>query len=287
VLKTFLLMITVAISFPTFASHPSFKRCEGFAPPNKLWIPADSKARGISHATFDKILDRMEANYTGEIAARGAILKINRLWTDGTVNSDADQEGQYWIINSYGGLARYKNMTEDGYAMVACHEMGHHLGGAPKFSDPDGAWGAVEGEADYYATLKCMRRILQYEDNRAFIKKIAVHPIVRTRCYNDYDDDDAQALCIRISMASYMISESLRDMEGDKQIYFSRPDRHVMRQLYEDHPAAQCRLDTYFHGALCKTPVFEALDDKDYRPGSCYDRIAQADGVRPRCWFNH
>ena len=66
----------------------------------------------------------------------------------------------------FGGLARHKLVTPDGFALVACHEMGHHLGGAPR----RGGWASNEGQSDYYATTKCARRIWAEDNNAAIMQ---------------------------------------------------------------------------------------------------------------------
>jgi Zn-dependent protease with chaperone function len=53
----------------------------------------------------------------------------------------------------FGGLARDPLVTKDGFSAVICHEIGHHIAGAPRkgFS-----WASNEGQADYFATTKCL-----------------------------------------------------------------------------------------------------------------------------------
>ena len=73
-----------------------------------------------------------------------------------TVNANASQRGRTWIVNMYGGLARRPEITPDGFAMVLCHELGHHMGGFPFVS----GWAANEGQSDLFATLSCGRILL-------------------------------------------------------------------------------------------------------------------------------
>lgn len=133
--------------------------CDGFLPPNDLRIPVGSlEANGISEAQFNQVLDQVQALYGPIIAARGGRLVINRLWSDSTVNASAERNGGQRIINMYGGLARHDAITQDGLALVACHELGHHLGGAPKFGIFERLdWASNEGQSDYFANLKCLR----------------------------------------------------------------------------------------------------------------------------------
>ena len=131
---------------------------EGFLPPNNLQIPVGSlEDKGISLNEYDAVMDRIQALYGPIIAARGGRLVIKRLWDDPTVNASAVRDGDDYIINMYGGLARHATITQDGMALVACHELGHHLGGVPKYAGMD--WASNEGQADYFANLKCLHRV--------------------------------------------------------------------------------------------------------------------------------
>ncbi len=52
----------------------------------------------------------------------------------------------------------HKYLTTDGLAMVACHEIGHFLGGEPKKlrgRSNKKSWSSAEGQADYYAA-RCL-----------------------------------------------------------------------------------------------------------------------------------
>jgi hypothetical protein len=115
---------------------------------------------GISQKTFDAVIDAALKIYTPIFASKGATFVVARLWDDETVNAYAEQNGTEWKVSMFGGLARHPETTPDGFAEVICHEIGHHLGGAPKYSGMD--WAAVEGQADYFATLKCMHKTLQH-----------------------------------------------------------------------------------------------------------------------------
>jgi hypothetical protein len=103
------------------------------------------------------------------------------MWTNPTVNSIARRSGKNWYVDAYGGFARYGILTPDAEMMVLCHEMGHHLGNFPKstsiYAD---AWAALEGQADYFATMKCFRRIAGSDDNTALMSSVMIPAEVNT-----------------------------------------------------------------------------------------------------------
>jgi len=123
-------MLLGAALMPVSASD-----CTGFLPPNDLKIPVGSADdKGIVEAQFNEVMNIVEKIYKPQVAALGKVLELRRLWTDATVNASAQQSGNRYILNMYGGLARHETITMDGMALVACHELGHHLAGAPKVS---------------------------------------------------------------------------------------------------------------------------------------------------------
>ncbi len=221
-------------------------------PKNNLWIPPTATTQGISHRSFNTAIAKVLKHYAPIVKGLGYELVFNDLWDDGTVNSDTDVEGDQWVINSYGGLARYPGMnTIAAYAAVACHELGHHMGGAPLYT---GDWASTEGEADYWATKECLKAI-------------------------GYGDKSATA-------ASLSLAKVLADLGGEPVPSISTPDATVKRVTEEDHPMAQCRLDTYLGGIAC--PQRGVMSGTDPKVNSCYDyptKTSYLVGSRPRCWF--
>jgi hypothetical protein len=216
-------------------------------PPNDLW-KQDNRlaATGITEQQFNSILDLLELRYRTEFFFFNANFVINRFWNDSTVNAFARRTGNDWIIDMYGGLARRSEITPDGFALVACHEIGHHLGGYPFYS---GDWAATEGEADNYATQACARFIWRSDPANAQIASTAPQ-IVHTACDAAWTTVADRNLCARIALAGKSLGDLSGALEGHT-VSFATPDSHVVTQTISAHPAAQCRLDTYVAGALC------------------------------------
>ena len=109
---------------------------------------------------FHLLIDKVEKVFNPVFFKQGKKLKINRYWESPVVNASDQLLSDESVINMYGGLARHSKMTTDGLALIICHEIGHHIGGAPKYhSRENGNWGSSEGQADYFATLKCLIRL--------------------------------------------------------------------------------------------------------------------------------
>lgn len=265
--------------------------CNGFLPPNDMKIEVSAFGNGgITHAEFDKVIDQLQAYYGPVIASSGATLDVQRLWDDGTVNASATRswDGRTWTINMYGGLARHPAMNADGFMLVACHETGHHLGGAPKipgffgFND----WASNEGEADYFSSLRCLRYMFKDADNANFVATQPIDPLVKEKCETTYDTQAEENLCMRIGMAGAVTAAVFKDLaQLSVAPAFNTPDKSVVNKTSDDHPAPQCRLDTYFQGGLCRHDMSVALSDTDPAVGTCVDNANGNLGARPHCWF--
>lgn len=271
----------ILISFSSLAFES-----KSFMPENNLKISiADKASNGMTEQRFNSIIDKVETIYSPIVKSRGGNLKINRLWTDDTVNANTSRSGKIWQVNMYGGLARHSLVTDDGFALVICHELGHQLGGQPKFSGFGNSWATVEGQSDYFAVLKCLRKTFESEDNESVVSKLSVDEKVITSCSDVYKSSREIALCKRVALAGLSLANLLSDLGGSAKVSFSTPDKTVVSRLYEKHPEAQCRLDTYFQAALCDKSTSDDIIDSDKYKGLCIQRDGFASGTRPLCWY--
>lgn len=251
--------------------------CEGFLPPNNMRIPVgDVRAKGIDEAAFNEVLDKAEAIYAPVISAKGKRLVVNRLWDDPTVNASAQQRGNNWIINMYGGLARHAAVTKDGMLLVACHELGHHLGGFPLYGRAD--WASNEGSSDYFANLKCLRLTLEGA------APANTDPIAKAGCSAAYPEGPDRNRCEAGTMAGASVSALLAELGGSPKPTLGTPDTSAVDETYDGHPEAQCRLDTYYQGSLCGKPVKDDVS-RTGPNGGCTKTEGFQIGLRPRCWY--
>lgn len=256
----------------------------GFMPENNLWISKTDKAtNGMTQERFNAIIDRVEKVYKPIVEGLGKTFTVVRNWDDGTVNAYANQEGNNWFVNMFGGLARHQLVTDDGFMLVVCHETGHHLGGFPKYNGTD--WASNEGQADYFGTLKCMRRIIGEDDNVSIVAKMKIDADAKTKCELVYKSENEIAMCERISMAGKSLAMLLGDLGGSSKVSFNTPDKSVVKKTNDAHPKAQCRLDTYFQGTLCDKSFQEDVSATDAKVGTCVKSDGHTLGVRPLCWY--
>lgn len=276
----------IVILFPFFAFATKHV-CSGIVEKNDMYIAVDDKrAGGITETEFNEVLDKAFAVYNSEFVAKNAIFKIKRNWQNGTVNAFATQDGKTWTIEMFGGLARHKAITKDGFMLVACHEIGHHLGGAVKYNNFN-AWASNEGQSDYFANLKCLRKVFADEDNETIVSQMSVDEFARKECEAEFQDRQSQLICMRGAMAGMSVANLFKDLRKEKrQPSFLEPDAKVVPKTTHEHPATQCRLDTYFNGSRCSADLNTNVSDSDYKVGTCDEATDFNTGSRPRCWFS-
>jgi hypothetical protein len=278
-----LLLATLIASQPVLSCSKDGK--EGFLPENNLNISVNDKnAGGLTEAQFGSVIDTVEGVYAPIVAEYGGKLEVVRNWTDGTVNAYAEREGDTWKVSMFGGLARHKTITADGFALVVCHEIGHHIGGVPRYAGDD--WAANEGQADYFATLKCLRRVWQSEDNARVVASMEIPKTLTDACNKQWSSATDRNLCVRGGMAGDSVAQLFGALSWQaKPAKFDTPDPKQVTRTNDAHPATQCRLDTYFQGALCEKSFNEEIGQSDEVSGVCHGSTGATVGLRPRCWF--
>lgn len=284
------ILVSVIVTSVIVAASSAVPRpaelCEGFVPQNDMKIPMGSlEAKGITEKQFNDVMDRVEAIYKPEIAARGGRLVLKRLWSNATVNASAQRSGNDYILNMYGGLARHESITQDGMALVACHEMGHHIGGAPKYGGGND-WASNEGQSDYFANMKCLRRVFAAPGASSFTRPKGDDAGPRAACEKSFSSESDRALCVRGSMAGMSVTTLFRILRRETVLpRFDTPDPAVVGRTYDAHPGTQCRLDTYFAGSVCARAVGEEVDESNPATGTCTPAGGQTSGFRPLCWY--
>lgn len=288
--KLLSLIFTLSIASNAFTCTEDGTK--GIVEDNDLYISVDSKMAksGITEEVFNSTIDKVEEIYAPIISSMGATLKVARNWTDGTVNAFASRSGNTWNVSMFGGLARHETITADGFALVVCHEVGHHIGGAPKKGSIWGSsWASNEGQSDYFATLKCLRKAFLNDDNESIVRSMVIPQALSQACETQYKSNDLERLiCIRGAMAGMSVSrlfKALRSAEVEPD--FATPDSRVVTSTDHNHPAYQCRLDTYFQGALCLVDDNTDVSQTDEKVGVCHPLNGDTVGLRPSCWMKH
>jgi hypothetical protein len=285
-LKQGLLLASLMAAVPAIACTPDGK--EGFLPENDLRISVNAKRLGgITEEQFNSVIDKIETLYAPIVSNYGGDLEVVRNWSDGTVNAYAQQIGKTWKVSMFGGLARHETITPDGFALVVCHELGHHIGGAPRKVSPwSSPWASNEGQSDYFATLKCLRKVWIDENNEEVVRAMDVPEALSKSCGEQHLWNQDYFMCVRGGMAGMSVARLFQVLRGSSvDPKFETPDAGVVTRTDDNHPATQCRLDTYFRGALCEVSMNEDVTASSEVTGTCHGSLGHSKGTRPLCWF--
>lgn len=259
-------------------------------PENDLGKMQSEAVGGITKAQFNAVIDRAEAIYKPIIAAHGGTLVMHRNWDDSTVNAYAEQNGSNWEVSMFGGLAKRPEVTEDGFAMVLCHEIGHHLGGFPYVQD----WAADEGQSDMHATGACAHKVF---GQNLMLSEAAASDLpaeVKDKCDAHHASSADRDICYRSIVAGKSLADLLAALGGTGPVNYNTPDTKVVSRTNHQHPAAQCRLDTYMASAYCGNSQWDytlipgkSLDhfSKEAEAEAMAHSCVDGDGARPTCWF--
>ncbi len=294
-----------------------------FAPQND-YVLDDGDVNEVTKELVDKRIAKAMEIY-GPIAEEKykRSLYIKNLWSNSTVNARvmrASVDGKQVLkVEMFGGISKHFEATLDSTTAILCHEIGHHMGGAPKYSggmSSANKWASNEGQSDYWASLKCLRKMFGDDDNVTIMQERAkifsstknkvrkkanqVAPYALEQCESVYKSESEAYLCYRIAIAGMQTARILQSLKfGFGAIArrwfpsrvergmpkFNKKDNSKVSKTNNKHPAAQCRLDTYLAGALCDKPIDEDVDAEDPNIGSCSISNGDKVGNRPACWF--
>ena len=304
----FILLVLLFNSFNEvyYTSHLCFPSNNGQVIP--VFDDLGNEVRtGLTKEEFYLVLDELKEVYTPVFEGLGKTFLIMYLWTKSRVLSTALQAGNDWTISMFGGLARHKHTTLDSFRLAACHEIGHHLGGAPtqlkKIKDRwSSSWSSTEGQADYYASFICMKKLIMEGQKQALevaapdlsIYEDKEYTLAETACSKRFTDeqtveglDSNYRVCLRTVLAGLSLGRSLVDGSNpDVNLSLGTPDDTVVSAIeHNRYPRAQCRVDTYMASALCDNNIQVVLDKEDPNLATCNRVDGFEYGLRPLCWY--
>lgn len=130
------------------------------------------------------------------------------------VNAEVIKVDDEIKIELMGGILRHQLMNPKTLKLLLCHEIGHVLGGEPKMSR--GGWSSTEGQADYYSSHECAKRL-------------------------DFDEES-------FLQAAQDLTGIYAEVRGDKPPRIENCDEHVAPRTNYGYPTLQCRMDTLLNG---------------------------------------
>ena len=252
----------------------------------------DPSAPGLGHQSkdqlhFDRLIEHVQKQIQPVLKKQGINLTWDINWKPSVQNAFARvEEGQRKLV-IYGGLYRNPRLTNDGFMWVLCHELGHHLGGAPMHALVSEI--SAEGQADYYSTNVCLPIVFEGLDNQQAVQKLNVPLMVKKRCDTLWADAERSAICQRSIMAAQSFARFAVYFPAHPEVYpkvLTPTNEMAQETLTDSYPTHQCRLDTAVAGALCKKELKSTQHFGDVKICS-FRQMIQGQGARPRCWFKY
>ena len=240
---------------------------------------------GLTEKDFKGLIDRVRKVYDPVFESRGYAVEYLLYWDvaeGNAMTSESKDEKKAWFMFS-GGLLRARYMTKDGFLFAACHEIGHHLGGFPK--EKEIAWCSTEGQADYFANLRCMKELLKGDPENAKARELNLPGNIVRRCMKTYSDEESINICLRSTKAAEDAYKFLQAKESGKdaeEYLFNRMMMPVSETIMR-YPEITCRAETAYRGAICDRQG--ELSDTDETAGVCHKKNGDRIGMRPACWF--
>ncbi len=174
------------------------------------------------------------------------------------------------------------NVDLHAVAMIACHEYGHFLGGAPYVQPkPNGTifnsrnkyeQMSVEGQADFFASSICSPLIEKLLENNN------QDPIHHSFCKDKRSDCLTTLMGIKSSADSYVEILAGYDYHDNYTDLFDVTTFQTDRTLNipGEYPTMQCRVLTMVQGLSC----FENTPS-----GKCLNESGDEVELRPACWL--
>jgi hypothetical protein len=281
------LLTLVLLSFLTFSAST---QTITFFPENDLRRP-ETRSTINTEMEFEKAMSDIREIYVPLLQDNYAkTLNLMGDWSDDTVNAYTFPSEGMVNIQMFGGLFRHELTTIDGFLAVVCHELGHNIGGLPKYArygKPE--WAQNEGGSDYYAISKCTKKLfakdigvtLDIYDNMSENNKDGMY--AKHKCDSVFDNEVDSAICTRSALAGLSLGKLLASLSG-KTVSFQTPNQtKVTVTNVTGYPASQCRLDTYLQGALCNADFDILASETDPMVGYCNKGV----GGRPECWYKY
>ena len=257
-----------------------------YMPENHLFTEDDNtkevNANGVDEQYFNDIIAKAQDIYSPIFAEHGGNLVIKGDWSNSTVNAYANRDGSDWIVQMFGGMARRNEITREGFALVLCHEIGHHLAGFPTYSSN---WASNEGNSDFYATAGCAAKLFGNTDTEPQPTPTPKQPcpfvpeLKKTPCMGFSFAAD-KTICEKSMEGSLSLGKLLAVLGGEKAPSYNTPDQSKVTKTSDSHPKAQCRLDTMYLGILCTKSWNDSIIPKNKS-----EMAAVSCSSRPACWY--
>lgn len=205
----------------------------------------------VSMSDFYRITSELFAlYYTKNIDQRELRLFVD--WKTPYFSAWATQLDEIkYQINFWGGFARIPGMLIESFEFVACHEIGHILGGHPRHTTTSLEWATSEGQSDHFAVTECLPKYYKHYKRTQFDSFKSL-PYELDICLNAHESKEDQNICLKILRAGRGFADVLNFLyPKDELASFEYQQEPTEKTLFNSYPTPQCRIDIFKNGAEC------------------------------------
>ena len=213
-------------------------------------LTTDKTTSTVTQTSFTTIPHLIYALHLSDLQKIKATARVTLDWEKPYFTAWANRESENnYTLNFWGGLARIPGMNDEAFAITACHELGHILGGAPRIKIKEFLWSSAEGQSDYYATSVCMKNYLK-------TKKLTVPKTLSetafTLCRTTYANETDFLICLNTNKGIEGFASMLEHLSQYKEVLdIATPSKkRVKVTTFDSYPDIQCRIDTLLQGSL-------------------------------------
>lgn len=240
---------------------------------------------------LERVQTNIESLYTDIFEQYGAKFSFVYLPNNNRIVAEAKRRYDDWIVSFSEGLVNHPRMSEDVLAMIACHEVAHHIGGAPK---KELLYAGSEGQSDYWAAQKCFKDYIPLTDWTPKSVGIENNDIISTEeavllkyeCGKSYLSNEKRNICLITTVTGKKLIKFLTSFRRNpKEVSFITPSTSRVWRTNLDYPSYQCRLDTFFSASLCELKTADIIEQRDELQSGCMEQNGSTEGKRPACWY--
>lgn len=223
-------MKSLSILFLFLASSLSFSlKASDICPKNNpgyFCLPPDSNQNKVMNVTnFYLVPAKIIGLFSNEISEAGFPLNLEANWESPYFGAGVSLYENSFHLMILGGTTRLAEMTEDAYAAVVCHEIGHIVAGEPRQTIEGATWSSAEGQADFFAASVCLPRYFKSLGTKAL---------------------DIPA---RVEKAGFDMMNSFKKFDSnsvDKTVSRTRAPMPATKDtLINKYPSLQCRYEAF------------------------------------------
>lgn len=185
--------------------------------------PEKNQNKEMSATNFYLIPAKIISLFNQEIALAGYPLLLEANWESPFFGAGVSLYDNAFHLMILGGTSRLPEMTEDAYAAVVCHEIGHIVGGEPHQTISNAEWSSSEGQSDFFAASVCLPR---------YFKTL-----------------NEKNISARVDKAGFEMMNSFRKFDGnsaDKSLSKTRRALPAVKEtLINKYPSVQCRYENF------------------------------------------